>query len=294
MLKTLIRLPIFTLSFLLAACGPPYAEKKALLNAYNKQHTPLTVSTIASGDASTPLQLSYVAAGAPDQPTVVFIHGTPGQWDAFSEYLIDPDLQQHARLVAVDRPGWGLSQLPGNRSEPSFARQTELLTPLLEQLHRQNNGRGIILLGHSLGASIAPRIALAHPDKITGLILLSGSLDPRLGKPRWYNRIAVAGPIAWLAGRDLRKANREIMALQGELKLIEQRWSELDMPITVIQGLKDSLVYPANADFAEQVLQHTRHRIILLKDANHFTPWNNYEDIKASLIDMLTRQSTGS
>ena len=59
------------------------------------------------------------------------------------------------------------------------------------------------------------------------------------------------------------------------------------MPVTVIQGLKDSLVYPANADFAEQALQHTHHRIIRLKDANHFTPWEQYEEVKAALLDML-------
>lgn len=33
--------------------------------------------------------MHYVAIGAPHLPTLVFIHGSPGSWNAFSTYLKD-------------------------------------------------------------------------------------------------------------------------------------------------------------------------------------------------------------
>lgn len=54
---------------------------------------------------TTDLRVSYLHAGAPDGRTVIFVHGTPGSAQAWTDYLITvPD---GLRYVAVDRPGLG-------------------------------------------------------------------------------------------------------------------------------------------------------------------------------------------
>src|SRR5689334_7306694 len=54
-------------------------------------------------------RLHYVIAGEDSLPTLVFIHGSPGSWSAFTNYLTDPDLLKKFRLMSIDRPGFGYS-----------------------------------------------------------------------------------------------------------------------------------------------------------------------------------------
>ncbi len=53
--------------------------------------------------------IHYAAIGADTLPTVLFIHGSPGSWDAFIGFFADSTLYTRARLISVDRPGFGKS-----------------------------------------------------------------------------------------------------------------------------------------------------------------------------------------
>ena len=53
--------------------------------------------------------LHYVKTGADTLPTLFFVHGSPGSWDAFKIYMMDADLLQHFRIISIDRPGFGYS-----------------------------------------------------------------------------------------------------------------------------------------------------------------------------------------
>ena len=93
-----------------------------------------------------------------------------------------------------------------------------------------------------------------YPDKIAALVLVAPSLDPELEKPRWYNNLADYKLMSWLLPTELDLANLEVMALPDELRQMGPLWSTLDLPITLIQGEKDKLVHPDNADFAEKMV----------------------------------------
>ncbi|TXN35629.1 alpha/beta hydrolase [Flagellimonas hymeniacidonis] len=54
--------------------------------------------------------LHYIQTGNKDAQTLVFIHGSPGSWDAYKAYLSDSLLSNKFRLVAIDRPGFGKSE----------------------------------------------------------------------------------------------------------------------------------------------------------------------------------------
>ena len=42
-----------------------------------------------------------------DSILIVFVHGAPGTWDAFKDFVVDKDLIDRTRIVAYDRPGYG-------------------------------------------------------------------------------------------------------------------------------------------------------------------------------------------
>lgn len=282
--SSLVFVPVF---LLLSGCMTPevFVEEERYFNRHVKDHPDLNEGHNESSDFS----LNYASTGDRSLPAVVFIHGTPGNWRNASRYLMDARLQAQAHLVAIDRPGWGESRLTDNKAEPSFASQAALIKPLLEKLKRNKDNAGTVLVGHSLGASIAPRIAMDYPELVDAMVLISGSLDPELGKPRWYNFAASMGVVSWFIGPEMRRANREIMPLREELILMLPRWKEIKIPVTLIQGLKDELVYPENADFAERQLINADTRIIRLPEAGHFVPWEHRDRVTEAIADVLRK-----
>lgn len=272
--------------FLLSACATPelFVEEARYFDEQVKDHPALISDTLSIGD----FQLHYAQVGDSGKPAVLFIHGAPGNWRNAARYLMDERLQKQAQLIAIDRPGWGNSRLESNRVELSFSEQGRLIQHLLAKINRDNGGQGVILVGHSLGASIAPAIAIGYPDLVSGLVLISGSIDPELGRPRWYNRAATIGLVSWFLDPQMRKANREIMPLSGELEAISERLQELTQPIILIQGMQDKLVSPENADYAEKMFLNAPLQVIRLADAGHFVPWENRETVARSIMELLS------
>jgi len=229
-----------------------------------------------------------VSSGDARNPAVLFVHGTPGRWRAFESYLADPDLRARLHLVSVDRLGWGDSGAEGP-VEPAFAAHSEALEPLLETLNAANGGQGVIVVGHSLGASLAPRLAADHPAEVRGMVLLAGSHDPDLRARRWYNLLADLPPVRWLIADELKRSNDEIMALPRELTANAKRWPDIAAPFVLIQGMDDPLVSPGHADYVEEIATGADARILRLEDTNHFIPWNRFELIKTELLALSAR-----
>lgn len=220
--------------------------------------------------------VSSVQAGQQDGPPVLFIHGTPGSWEAFSAYLRLPELADRFRLISVDRPGFGASAGCGLR--PQLAEQARLLSAVLDGLSPA------IIVGHSLGGPIAVQMAADAPQQVRALVLVAGSFDPALETPRWYNRLAGSWPIRQIIPSPMRAANDEVMQLEGELEGLRSRWADVSAPVTVIQGDKDRLVYPANADFAERMLAGQSPDVQRIADAGHFVLWNQPQRIADAIL----------
>lgn len=218
--------------------------------------------------------LHYAYSGNTDKPGILFIHGTPGGWGAFEVYLENNQLQDDFFMVSVDRLGWGNSTLPPNEINGDFAPQAHSIKTVMDQYPDKK----WTLIGHSLGASIAPKVALIAKNQTNGLLLLAGSLKPNLGKPRWYNRIANTWLVSNLIGESMRYSNREIMGLRKQLKLMdtEIKSSTLDLELIVMQGKKDRLVSPKNPAYARKEWANNFKSIELIElpEEGHFLPWN--------------------
>ena len=266
------RLTILLLKVLLIAginFGCTSIEKQDQLNGVNFNSVSDTKHTI-----------HYAYSGDVTKQGVLFVHGTPGGWSAFVDYLNNPELQQQFFMVSVDRPNWGKSS---TQQDLSFDQQIDAMNLVLESFKNKQ----WIIVGHSLGASIAPKFALNHPNSIAALILLAGSLSPELGKPRWYNRFANTGLLNWLVPLKLQRANIEIMALEEELTIMNEQIlsSQIDNPVVVIQGMQDKLVSPKNAQFIINKWQDNikNLEVIQLNEEGHFLPWRQTELIIQNL-----------
>lgn len=232
-------------------------------------------------------EMHYVSAGDASKPLILFVHGSPGSLSAFINFLADTALLGHALLISTDRPGFGYSNF-GN-GEASLLKQSEALKPILE---KYKDNRPIILVGHSLGGPLIARMSIEYPELVDGLIIVAGSIDPALEPNETWFRAPLASPfLSWLLPRSLRASNEEIYHLKPELEKMLPYWSNIKCPVTVIQGQKDSLVPPENADFAKRMLVNAPVEFIFKADMDHFVPWSNPELIRRAILTMTTKNT---
>jgi pimeloyl-ACP methyl ester carboxylesterase len=113
--------------------------------------------------------VSTAVLEAGDGPPVVLLHGQGG-WSGMWLPVI-PDLMKTHRVIAADLPGLGASEVPDG--PPDAARVLAWLDALIQRTCQAPPA----LVGASLGASIAARFAIAHPDRLSRLVLAAaGSL----------------------------------------------------------------------------------------------------------------------
>lgn len=93
-------------------------ETKAFFDSKNVSFTD---SVLGNGKRT----IHYIETGKADMPTLVFVHGSPGSWDAYKNYLSDTVLLQNFRMIAPDRPGFGYS---GFRKSKDLFEQAKQLT----------------------------------------------------------------------------------------------------------------------------------------------------------------------
>ncbi len=267
-----------TILLLLDSCLQFRMSKKEVAVYFENKKEKGTLNTYGVG----PRVINYLDVGPHDAPLILFVHGSPGSLSAFIDFLGDTLLTSRAHLITVDRPGFGHSNF-GN-AEPSLEKQAALLRPILEQnkMHRP-----IILVGHSLGGPLIARMAMDFPELVDGIILVAPSIDPELEPYEWF-RAPLASPfLSWLLPRSLRASNDEIYKLKPELEEMLPLWSRISIKATVIQGCKDTLVDPGNADFAARMMTGTKVTLITVEGMDHFVPWNNPELIRRAILDQL-------
>lgn len=214
--------------------------------------------------------------------SVLFIHGTPGSWDGFAQYFLDEKLNTDFRVYSMDRPGWGESGYPGDHFPSDLSAQSALIAPILEEIWRANDEEKVLLVGHSLGGSLVPKLATDYPHFVKGIVVLAGDLDPVLAEARWFNKV-----LDWLPDFLLptmwRYSNDEVMAIQPSLAHLQGQFAQASLPIIIVQGTKDGLVRPGSAEKAPSIFSSADLEITWLEDANHIIHLTHEEDVKKAI-----------
>lgn len=204
---------------------------------------------------------------------IVFIHGSPGSWNAFIDFFKADSLLNNYDMLSVDRAGFGGSGF--GIAEPSMGKQAFQINQVLNQFPEKKK----ILIGHSLGGPVVARMGMDYPTEYLGLILVAPSIDPEMEKDEWYRGVIDTQVGEFFTPKEFEVSNDEILPLKAELEEMLPLWTQIKTPTIVIQGTKDSLVPKENAAFAKQMLPDSLLEVRMLEDVNHFIPWSHPEEI---------------
>lgn len=112
----------------------------------------------------------YREAGAADAPVLLLLHGYPTSSHQFRELI--PLLAGHFRVIAPDLPGFGFTQVPAARGYVySFDNLALTLGAFVDTLGLEQYAMYIF----DYGAPTGLRLALAHPERVTGLVSQNGN-----------------------------------------------------------------------------------------------------------------------
>ena len=139
-------------------------------------------------------RLSGRARLQPDAPTdvplIIAIHG--GSYtSAYFDLPVGSFLARAAAngipAIAIDRPGYGSSPALAPERMTIADQAAYLVEPLVELCERHGQGRGVVLVGHSIGGAIAATIASAPGDlPVVGLAVSGvGLRTPTHHGPMW-------------------------------------------------------------------------------------------------------------
>ncbi len=123
-------------------------------------------NTIRIGD----IDLFYREAGAKDAPVLLLLHGFPTSSNMFRNLI--PRLAGSFRIIAPDYPGYGFSSMPDRKT---FAYTFENMTNLVEELTKKLGLDKYAMYVMDYGAPIGYRLAIRHPEKVSGLIVQNGN-----------------------------------------------------------------------------------------------------------------------
>lgn len=128
-------------------------------------------AVVTSVELPNRVTLPYAEQGAPTGVPTVLLHGFAGSWRDFE--LVFPHLSDSVRAIAVTQRGHANASAPesGYHLDDFVAD----VAAFMDALHLER----AVIVGHSMGSSVAQCLAVDHPDKVLGLVLVGTSLTAR-------------------------------------------------------------------------------------------------------------------
>jgi pimeloyl-ACP methyl ester carboxylesterase len=260
------------------------------------------------------LRIRYADNGGSPEPTILLTSPWPESLYAFAPMWAA--LGEHARLFAIDLPGFGASE-----------RRDELLSPramgefLAQLVVEADLGRPHIV-APDVGTSAALFAAAAHPERLESVIVGTGGaavplelgeplkswvLDPDLDKyramdPRAIVNVAIdtiaggvpdhvrADYLDCYDGDRFVESMRYVRRYPEQLPELAELLPQIGTPVTIINGRHDPVVPLANAEFLHERLPNSRVAII---DAGHFVWEEAPAEYAAIVLDSIAGNRPG-
>jgi len=242
---------------------------------------------------------------------VVFIHGIGASLYGWRHQLA-PLVAAGYRVVAFDNRGFGFSDKPAHGY--SNAAYSHLVVSLLDSLGIAS----AVLVGHSMGGAIAAEVAIAHPERVRGMVLIDaagfGIRWPGVLKmARWPLLGAVMTTFRgrWITGRIVRStfADRGKVtaadvdqyyapvpdpdygrALRGVLRefrfdTLGGRLGSVQTPTLILWGNADRWI--ALDDGSRFARELPRSEFVVLERTGHDAPEESPDQVNPLLLDFL-------
>jgi pimeloyl-ACP methyl ester carboxylesterase len=256
------------------------------------------------------VRIRYADSDGSQEPVVLFTSPWPESLYAFAP--IWGTLAEHARLFAVDLPGFGASEARADLFSP------RAMGGFLAELIAEADLGMPHIVAPDVGTSAALFAAAAHPERIASVIVGTGGaavplqlgeplaswvLDPDLDKYRRMDPRAIVGAaVDTIAGGvpdDIRadyldcydgsrfaESMRYVRRYPEELPMLAELLPQIATSVTLINGSHDRVVPLANVEFLDERLPDSRLEVI---DGGHFI-WEEAPAEYASIVlDSITR-----
>lgn len=150
----------------LEGCGAVAGLKTTMKSETRKSTLEVQNRTIKIDD----LDIFYREAGDPKNPTILLLHGFPTSSHMFRNLM--PKLADRYHLVAPDYPGFGGSSMPLVKEfDYTFDHLADVVDKFTQALKLEKYS----LYVQDYGAPVGYRLAVAHPERIQGLIVQNGN-----------------------------------------------------------------------------------------------------------------------
>jgi pimeloyl-ACP methyl ester carboxylesterase len=291
----------------------PRVHRQAIALARNGLVRPAVDPSYADGDDSSWLDVDWpsltrrlevdgrgvnVVDSGGDGPPLLFVHGLGGAWQ---NWLLNmPAFMDTHRVVALDLPGFGASEMPA--SEISIQGYAKTLDAVCEQL-------GIecpVLVGNSMGGFVGAEMALSYPTRVERLVLVSAAglsteyfqREPLLAFARLWaaattrtgvrseavvrrprlRRLFLQSVVLYperlsgpLTAELVQGAGKEgfVPALEALLGYsFRDRLAQMEMPVLIVWGRNDLLVPVGDAERFERLIGPNARKVIF-EDTGH-------------------------
>ena len=258
------------------------------------------------------LRVRVVEAGSDHDPPIVFVPGWGcGAW-IFHDAL--PTVAACGfRAIAVELKGHGLSDKPASPGDYTLQSMGDHLIDVIDALDLSRTG----LVGHSMGAAIAARVADIVPDRVSAVALaapvgfagvrgmrLFRFLTPRFALsifPLLATRLVIRAMLAVVYGSLRRPTSEDVEEFYAPTRtpgattalrhlLHEFEWNrsfpDLSMPFITMVGSEDIL--SPQADLARYTGRNHNGRTLVIEGAGHVIFDEAPEIVNAALCEFFT------
>lgn len=251
---------------------------------------------------STGVSLPYLSSGPASGTPVVLLHAWGESRGVFDRLL--PLLPPTIRALAMDQRGHGEADKPqSGYSLDEFADDVVALMDALDL-------RSAVLLGSSSGGYVAQQVAVRHPSRVAGLVLVGAPLSLQ-GRPPFADEVDrltdpldpvwVRESLAWFPRfHDIPEWYVDARVDDG-LHMPAHVWrdalagltearpptdtGEITAPTLVVWGGRDELLTRDHAEGLVEAIPDSR--LVVYEDTGHLLLWELPERVAADLVEFV-------
>lgn len=255
---------------------------------------------------TTGARLEYVEQGPSDGVPVIFLHGVTDSWRSFEPVL--DRLPTTIRAFAISLRGHGDSSRPeiGYR----YRDFSDDVRAFMDAIGLER----AVVVGHSMGASVAQRLIADHPGRVSGLVLMGSfaTISESLVVAEFVTNeiLPLADPIAPAFAREWQLSTVAnpidpafLNTVIGEtLKVPARVWHQtfsgflataafteelrrVSVPVLLVWGDRDSYATRRDQEVLQQVMPTAQ--LVVYEGVGHAIHWESPQRVAAELVDFI-------
>lgn len=253
-----------------------WSDSKAY-RVFKAKNVPLAIYDTIINDR----HLHYAVCGNDSLPTLVFIHGSPGSWMNYMNFMWDSAMRKKFRIVAIDRPGFGYSDFG---KAMHLQQQCDIILPVLQKLKTK---QPMFLAGHSMGGPVLVKLAADNSSLFEKIVIVAGSIDVNQEKTETWRKVMAIRPLYWCQPGAFGPSNTEILYLKRDLIPLQSDFKNIACNVLFVHGDKDTWVPIENIAYGKKMMINAKSIASdTLYGAGHNIPWERTAEFKKILMNL--------